>query len=99
MYEEMKKILFDEKSTRLITLKNENGEEVKFLQVYATVSDGEIYCILSPVLVLDNAKNKTAIVFKLLSTGDLKCEGDAEISSRIFDSYYADISGKREKTR
>ena len=48
MYEEMKKILFDEKSSRLITLKNESGKEIKFLQIYATVLEGEIYCILSP---------------------------------------------------
>ena len=98
MYEEMKRILFDEKGSRLITLKNEAGEEIKFLQVYATVWGNEIYCILSPAVVVSNIKNKSGFVFKLLSTGELKFENNAEIASRIFSNYYADLSGKREKT-
>ena len=100
MYEEMKRILFDidEKNSRLITLKNEAGEEVKFLQVYAMVWGNEIYCILSPAVVVKNTKNKSGFVFKLLSTGELKFEDNAEISSEIFRNYYADLSGKRDKT-
>lgn len=98
MYEEMKKILFDEKSSRLITLKNETGKEIKFLQIYATVLEGEIYCILSPSVVVSDIKNKTGLVFKLLNTGELVC-ANAEISSRVFNSYYVDLSRKdRDKT-
>ena len=98
MYEEMKRILFDEKGSRLITLKNEAGEEIKFLQVYATVLGNEIYCILSPAVVVNNIRNKSGFVFKLLNTGELKFENSAEISSQIFSNYYADLGGKRDKT-
>ena len=98
MYEEMKRILFDEKSPRLIALKNEAGKEIKFLQIYATVLEGEIYCILSPSVIVNGIKNKTGLVFKLLDTGELVC-ADPEISSQIFNSYYADLSRKdRDKT-
>ena len=98
MYEEMKKILFDEKSSRLITLKNEAGKEIKFLQIYATVLEGEIYCILSPSVVVNDIKNKTGLVFKLLNSGELVC-ANAEIASRVFNSYYVDLSRKdRDQT-
>ncbi len=97
MYEEMKRILFDERNSQLITLKNEEGKEVKFLQSYATVLENEIYCILSPTVVVKDIRNKAGLVFKLLSTGELEYEANSEVSSRVFSKYYADISVRRDK--
>lgn len=98
MYEEMKRILFDEKGSRLIALKNEAGEEIKFLQIYTTVLENDIYCILSPTVMVNDIKNKTGFVFRLLNTGELVCETNAEISSLVFSKYYSDLRGKRDKT-
>ena len=98
MYNEMKKILFDEKRSGLITLENEGGERLKFLQVYATVLDDEVYCILSPAVVVSNIENNTALVFKLLSSCRVRFENDAEISNRVFSRYYSDLNARREKS-
>ncbi len=97
MYEEVKRILFDEKRSGMIVLENEAGKAVKFLQSYATVFESEIYCIVSPVVVVDNVTHRTGFVFKLLKTGELVYETDKNISSQIFNKYYSELSEKRDK--
>ena len=94
MYNEMKKILFDEKGSRVLVMKNEDGEEVKFLQVYAVVLENDIYCILSPTVIVNDIKSKTGFVFRLLESGELVCETDTKTISAVFEKYYADLSRK-----
>ena len=97
MYDEMKKILFDDKSSDPISLQNENAQELKFLQVYATVFENEVYCILSPTVLVGDSDNRSALVFKLLPNGNLRCETNAKISAEIFNEYYSDLNARRDK--
>lgn len=95
-YERVRGILFDEKNTMPIRLKNGDDKEVDFFHVYSTLIGDDIYCILSPLVELTGVKCCIGMVFRLTSTGDIVYEQDTKISSAVFNSYYDEISRKGE---
>lgn len=97
MYEKMKSILFDATNSSPITLRNGEGKEIKFLQIYATTVEDDIYCILSPLVTVENIKPRTGFVYKLQSDGALALEDKRELSSAVFKSYYSALSAKERE--
>ena len=66
-------------------------KKLNFSRYMLRFFENEIYCILFPAIVVSDVGNRMWLVFKLVSTGELQCESNAESASAIFDNYYADI--------
>ena len=83
-------ILFDESNMQAVEMVNERGECVKFSQVFATVYNEEVYCILAPINEVKGLDRNVALVFKV----DEECArfvNNEEICTEVFNMYYQSL--------
>ena len=83
-------ILFDESNMRAIELVNERKEHVKFSQVFVTVYEEEVYCILAPINEVKGLDSNVGLVFKVTEESARFVE-DEKISTEIFNLYYSSL--------
>ena len=88
--ENLMAILFDESNMHAIEMENERNERVKFSQVFTTVCDEEVYCILAPINEVKGLEKNVALVFKA-SEESLRFVDDEETCTRIFNMYYESL--------
>ena len=84
-------ILFNKRNNDLIILENDNGEEVTFSQIYATIIDGVAYCILAPVEGIHTSHDDDAFLFVLGEDDSLNIVEDMRLAEKIFDEYYIEV--------
>lgn len=88
---QLAEILFDESNFSEIVLNNQSGKRIRFGQVYATVMDDTIYCILSPIDKIEGVERDSALPFRMGRCGELKAVRDRRLAGRLFESYYASL--------
>lgn len=81
-------VLFDKENTVDIVLVNENGQELAFKQVYASVKDNNVYCILAPIEDVLYLSKDGAFVFTLTQRQTFTVVKDIKICNQIFSEYY-----------
>lgn len=81
-------ILFDRNDASEIVLVNEEGQELAFKQVYATVRDGTVYCILAPLEEISCNARDEAFLFTVSPEEVFMPVRNARISDQIFSKYY-----------
>ena len=90
-------ILFDQNDSSEIVLVNEEGQELAFKQVYATVRDGTIYCILAPLEEISCNARDEAFLFTVSSEEVFMPFRNVRIGNQIFSEYYRMLrSGGKE---
>ncbi len=90
-------ILFDQDDTSEIVLVNEEGQELAFKQVYATVRDGTVYCILAPLEEISCNARDGAFLFAVSAEGAFTAVRNAWTIDRIFSGYYRMLRSEGEK--
>ena len=76
----------------IITLVNEEGEKIDFIEFARLEFEGETYAILQPVKLFENMKENEAFVFRVskdehdVEKYDIQVED--EIVNGVFDEYY-----------
>ena len=89
-------VLFDKDNTSDIVLVNEKGQELAFKQIYATVKDNVVYCILAPVEDVENLPADVAFVFMLARGHVFTVVRDEALCECIFLEYYNFLNGEGE---
>ena len=89
-------VLFDRDNTADIVLVNEKGQELAFKQIYATVKDNVVYCILAPVEDVENLPADGAFVFMLARGHAFAVVRDEALCECIFSEYYNFLKGEGE---
>ena len=89
-------VLFDKDNTADIVLVNEKGQELAFKQIYATVKDNVVYCILAPVEDVENLPADGAFVFMLARGHAFAVVRDEALCECIFSEYYNFLKGEGE---
>ena len=77
-------VLFDNEDMSEIVLKNEQGRRIRFGQVYATVMDEKVLCILSPIDAVDGVAGDAALPFCMGQSGELRVIRDGQLSEKLF---------------
>ena len=80
-------LLLDADDSSRITLAD-GAKKLIFDQVYTTVVDGVLYCILCPVSRITGLAENSALVFRLDADGALRPVRDEATCSLIFAEYY-----------
>ena len=86
-------VLFCEDTAGFV-LVNEKGQELAFRQVYATIKDGTVYCILVPAEKIYSLPHDGALPFVLSKEQTLTVVQDRQLAGQIFAEYYRKV--KRE---
>ncbi len=89
-------ILFDDTDMSEIVLKNREGKRIRFGQVYATIMEENICCILSPIDVIEGVAPDSALPFRMGEDGELKV-ADRTFADRLFEKYYLFLEKQSEK--
>ena len=75
----------------LIVLKNDNGEEIEFIEIAGIALDGKFYVILQPVELLYDMTEDEALVFEVDDDGEnqkFSVVLDDEIIDKVFNEYF-----------
>lgn len=72
----------------IITLVNEEGEEVEFVEIAGIAYRGNFYAVLQPVELLDGMGEDEALVFKVTKGADGEDNFEIEIDEAIIDAVY-----------
>lgn len=89
-------VLFDRDNTSDIVLVNEKGQELAFKQIYATVKNDVVYCILVPAEDVENLPADGAFVFMLARGQTFTVVRDEALCECIFSEYYNFLNGEGE---
>ena len=90
-------VLFDKDNTAEIVLVNEKGQELAFKQIYATVKDDVVYCILAPTEDVKDLPADGAFVFMLARGHVFTVVRDEALCECIFSEYYNFLNGEGER--
>lgn len=93
--------LFDENDTSTITLYNEKNEPVEFEQIAVIPLEDQVYAILQPVIMPEDASPDEALVFILEEVAEDEVvinlvKDDATIDA-VFDEYYKLVKEQEQK--
>lgn len=72
----------------IITLVNEEGEEVEFVEIAGIAYRGNFYAVLQPVELLEGMGEDEALVFKVTKGADGEDNFEIEIDETIIDAVY-----------
>ena len=72
----------------IITLVNEEGEEVQFVEIAGIAYRGNFYAVLQPVELLDGMAEDEALVFKVTKGSNGEDNFEIEIDEAIIKSVY-----------
>ena len=86
-------ILLDKDNHSEIVLVNEEGEELAFKQVYVTVNDRLVYCILAPVEDVKFLSKDGAFLFVVDKGFTFTVVRDPDKCEQIFSEYYHSLQG------
>ncbi|MBQ7369929.1 MAG: DUF1292 domain-containing protein [Clostridia bacterium] len=82
---------FDEGEDDIITLLNDNGEEIDFVEIAGIAHNGNFYAILQPVELLEGMDEDEALVFRVKRGPDgedkFEIELDDDIIEAVFEEY------------
>lgn len=76
----------DEES--IVTLINENGEEINFVEIAGIALDDNFYLILQPEEPMEGIGEDEALVFKVTENEDGEDEFDVEVDDNIIDQVF-----------
>ena len=79
-------VLFDEKNTEPIMLKDAQGNHFSAEQLFVSLYDDVVYCILAPLNVILDTQN-SAFVFRVEGEA-LRLERDKDACARVFKDYH-----------
>lgn len=88
--ENLMAVLFDESNMQAIEMVNERKERVKFSQVFVTVYNEEVYCILAPINEVKGLDVNVGLVFKV-NEESARFVNNEEICTEIFNRYYSSL--------
>lgn len=80
---------FEEVDDDIVTLLNEDGEEVDFIEVAGIVLESGFYAILQPVELLEGMDEDEALVFKVTQTVDGDDNFEICVDDDIIDEVFA----------
>ena len=76
----------------IVTLINENGDEINFIEIAGIAIDDNFYVILQPEEPMDGIGEDEALVFKVTENEDGEDEFDIEVDEKtidaVFEEYY-----------
>ena len=72
----------------IITLVNEEGEEVEFVEIAGIAYRGNFYAVLQPVELLEGMGEDEALVFKVTKGGNGEDNFEIEIDETIIKAVY-----------
>ena len=72
----------------IITLVNEEGEEVEFVEIAGIAYRGNFYAVLQPVELLDGMGEDEALVFKVTKGANGEDNFEIEIDETIIKAVY-----------
>lgn len=88
-------LLLDAADSSRITLAD-GAKKLIFDQVYSTVNDGTLHCILCPVSKIEGLSENAALVFRLCPDGTLRLVCDEAASCEIFTEYYERLRAEED---
>lgn len=89
-------VLFDKDNTADIVFVNEKGQELAFKQIYVTVKDDVVYCILAPTEDVEDLPTDGAFVFMLARNHTFTVVRDGALCKCIFAEYYRHLNVEGE---
>ena len=72
----------------IITLVNEEGEEVEFVEIAGIAYRGNFYAVLQPIELLDGMSEDEALVFKVSKGSNGEDNFEIEIDEAIIKAFY-----------
>ncbi len=72
----------------IVTLINEEGEEIQFVEIAGIAYRGNFYAVLQPVELLDGMKEDEALVFKVTKGANGEDNFEIEIDETIIKAVY-----------
>lgn len=81
-------MLFDENSLSDIVMVNEKGQKLAFRQVYASIKNGVVYCILAPAEEVSAMSRNDALLFVLNADNTFTVVKNRAVTEQIFSEYY-----------
>lgn len=72
----------------IITLVNEEGEEVEFVEIAGIAYRGNFYAVLQPIELLDGMNEDEALVFKVSKGSNGEDNFEIEIDEAIIKAVY-----------
>ena len=87
-----KNALFEEDQDEIITLLNENGEEIDFIIAAGIAYGGKFYLILQPVELLPGMEEDEALVFEVKRQADGTDSFTLELDNAIIDAVFEEYN-------
>ncbi len=81
-----------DESEDIVTLLDDEGNEVDFLELAIIELDGKRYSILQPVELLEGMEEDEALVFRLEDSGDDEETFEMELDDDILDAVFAEYN-------
>ena len=72
----------------IVTLVNEEGEEVQFVEIAGIAYRGNFYAVLQPVEMLDGMSEDEALVFKVAKGANGEDNFEIEIDETVINAVY-----------
>ena len=72
----------------IVTLINEEGEEIQFVEIAGIAYRGNFYAVLQPVDLLDGMGDDVALVFKVVKGANGEDNFEIEIDETIINAVY-----------
>ena len=76
----------------IVTLVNENGASVDFVEIAGIAHKGHFYAILQPVEPLEGMNDDEALVFKVTRGSDNEDKFEIELDDDIIDAVFAEYN-------
>ena len=81
--------ILDPDNESVITLVNENNEQIQFDQIAVIPFENELYAILKPITYIEGVGADEALVFRLnVEEDSLEIIYDFDLCDNVFDVYY-----------
>ncbi|MBQ7407654.1 MAG: DUF1292 domain-containing protein [Clostridia bacterium] len=82
----------------IITLVNDEGQDVKFTQIDEVEYQGKCYLILQPAEPMEDVEEDEAFVFEVVPIGDEECTLEMVLNDDIIDGVFETYYKKFEET-
>ena len=88
-FEYVRGVLLDSAENTPLRLKNGDGAELNFEQVFAVEHEDALYCILRPLFRVEGLGTHVALAFTVDARGVFRAVKEKSVSDRIFGEYYS----------
>lgn len=93
----LRDVLLDPCDKDVLVLVNEHGVRVAFKQIFSVMIKRTLYCIMSPIALVEGLDEDSALVFQLHRDQTLKAVADRDVSDHVFERYYNAIKKERKE--